>query len=62
MTPDGLPIIGRLAATPNAIVATGHAMLGLTQAPATARAVRNLVRGEPVPDTIRALGPQRFKM
>jgi D-amino-acid dehydrogenase len=62
MTPDGLPIIGRLRATPNAMVATGHAMLGLTQAPATARAVRNLMRGEPVPDTIRALGPQRFKM
>lgn len=29
-TPDGLPIVGRTKSTPNAILATGHAMNGLT--------------------------------
>lgn len=44
MTPDGLPIIGPLARGSNTLLATGHAMLGLTQAPATARVIRDLVR------------------
>lgn len=60
MTPDGLPIIGRLPTMANAYVATGHAMLGLTQAPATARVIRDLVRGHEPPRTISALGPGRF--
>lgn len=43
MTPDGLPIIGRLSG--NVWTATGHAMLGLTQAPTTGREIRDLVAG-----------------
>jgi D-amino-acid dehydrogenase len=47
ITPDGLPIVGRLGgADSNAFVVAGHGMLGLTLAPATARMVRDLVRGE----------------
>lgn len=45
-TPDGLPIVGRLRAARNVVVATGHAMLGLTLAPATGRDVARLVAGE----------------
>jgi D-amino-acid dehydrogenase len=60
VTPDGLPVIGPLPAVPNAIVATGHAMLGLTQTPATARAVTAFVRGEAPSPALAALGPQRF--
>lgn len=41
--PDGLPIVGRLRSAPNAIVATGHGMLGLTLAPATGSDVSALV-------------------
>lgn len=58
MTPDGLPIIGPLRGDANVWVATGHAMLGLTQAPATARQIRALVRGDSQPDP--ALSLQRF--
>lgn len=58
MTPDGLPIIGPLLEDGNVWVATGHAMLGLTQAPATAREIRALVRGAKQPDP--ALGLRRF--
>jgi D-amino-acid dehydrogenase len=36
MTADGLPLIGRAPALDNVFVATGHGMLGVTLAPATA--------------------------
>lgn len=37
LTPDGLPLIGRLPGVDNVWLATGHQMLGVTLAPATAR-------------------------
>jgi len=43
MTSDGLPLVGRAPAMPNVILATGHGMLGVTLAPATAAAVAPLV-------------------
>jgi D-amino-acid dehydrogenase len=43
MTADGLPLIGRAPALDNAYVATGHGMLGVTLAPATASALAPLV-------------------
>jgi D-amino-acid dehydrogenase len=46
VTPDGLPIIDRAAQMKGLIVATGHAMLGLTQSPATGRLVAQLANGE----------------
>ena len=51
-SPDGLPYIGRFAAAPNLIAATGHAMLGLTLAPVTGRIVTDLVarRSPPLDD------------
>lgn len=58
MTPDGLPVIGRIAEEANVWVATGHGMLGLTLAPTTARAVRRLLRGDAEPDP--AVAPGRF--
>lgn len=48
-TPDGLPFIGRAQAVSNLTVATGHAMLGITLAPATGDLVAALVAGEPPP-------------
>ncbi|MEA2026277.1 MAG: FAD-dependent oxidoreductase, partial [Chloroflexota bacterium] len=39
MTPDGLPIMGKLPNLENAWVSTGHAMLGITLAPASATAI-----------------------
>ena len=46
-TADGLPLIGAVPDRPNVYVAAGHAMLGVTLAPATAAALAPLVlRGE----------------
>jgi D-amino-acid dehydrogenase len=46
-TADGLPLIGAVPDRPNAYVAAGHAMLGVTLAPTTAAALAPLVlRGE----------------
>jgi D-amino-acid dehydrogenase len=58
MTPDGLPVVGPLSDDGNVWVASGHGMLGLTQAPTTALAIRQLVRGEAAdPQT----SPARFR-
>ena len=43
MTADGLPLIGRAPALQNVYVATGHGMLGVTLAPATAALLTPLV-------------------
>jgi D-amino-acid dehydrogenase len=43
MTADGLPLIGRAPALRHVFVATGHGMLGVTLAPATAAALAPLV-------------------
>jgi D-amino-acid dehydrogenase len=46
LTPDGLPIIDRAHPLEGLIVATGHAMLGFTQAPMTGKLVSELASGE----------------
>ncbi|HJU47909.1 MAG TPA: FAD-dependent oxidoreductase, partial [Gaiellaceae bacterium] len=43
MTPDDLPLIGRAPGIDNLVVATGHGMLGVTLAPATAALLAPLV-------------------
>jgi D-amino-acid dehydrogenase len=43
MTADGLPLVGPAPALPNVYVATGHGMLGVTLAPATAALLAPLV-------------------
>jgi len=59
-TPDGLPLVGRVAGFDNVLLATGHAMLGITLGPITGMLVAQLVCGEaPVLD-VRPLDPNRF--
>ncbi len=60
ITPDGLPIIGRLPGVDNVFVATGHGMLGITLAPATAHLVADLVQGRANPDLVRPFDAARF--
>ena len=51
MSADGLPLIGRTRRFSNVVIAGGHGMYGLTLAPATARAVAELiVDGRPSAD------------
>jgi D-amino-acid dehydrogenase len=59
-TPDGMPFVGRPRALDNVIVATGHAMLGVSLGPVTGKLVAQLVTGErPVLD-LAPLDPDRF--
>ena len=43
MTWDSLPLIGRVPGLDNALLATGHQMLGITLAPATGRLVAEII-------------------
>jgi D-amino-acid dehydrogenase len=47
MTPDGLPLIGRIPAFDNVLLAAGHGMLGVSMSPATGKLVAELVSGQP---------------
>jgi D-amino-acid dehydrogenase len=58
LAPDGLPIVGE--ALPGLFVATGHAMLGVTLAPATGEALAPAVLGEAAATVPPALSPRRF--
>jgi D-amino-acid dehydrogenase len=61
MTPDGLPLIGLLPDFANLAVAAGHAMLGVTLAPATAEAVAELVTSGRTPEVLAPFNPARFR-
>jgi D-amino-acid dehydrogenase len=59
VTPDGLPYLGRFAAIPNLIAATGHAMMGLSLGPITGKLVAEIVTGEPASIDLQFLRPDR---
>lgn len=61
MSADGVPLIGQIPGTTNAYLATGHAMLGLTYAPSTAKLIRKLIAGEGTP-AHSLLSPNRFRI
>lgn len=60
VTPDGLPFLGRLKKHPGIIVATGHAMIGVTLAPVTGTLVTELLTTGSTSVPIDALDPGRF--
>jgi D-amino-acid dehydrogenase len=57
---DGLPYIGFSRRMKNLVVATGHAMLGLSMGPGTGMLVANMVAGRPAPYPVSAFDPNRF--
>jgi D-amino-acid dehydrogenase len=60
MTPDGMPIMGRIPGVSNAFVSTGHSMNGIFMAPVSGEALAQLVvQGKSVVD-IGAFDPLRF--
>lgn len=59
-TPDGLPLLGFSPRHANLIVATGHAMLGLSLGPGTGQIVTELANGQQPAFDLRPLGPERF--
>ncbi len=60
LTPDGLPMLGRAPGPPNVFIATGHAMLGVTLAPATGEAIAELMTDPGAESLYRAFAPGRF--
>lgn len=58
--PDSLPAIGSAKNAPNVFYAFGHGHLGLTQAAATGRLIRDLVLGHEPPIDLSPFSPQRF--
>jgi D-amino-acid dehydrogenase len=60
MTPDGLPVIGLLPGFSNLAIASGHGMLGLTLAPATADALAESMTSGVVSEVLRPFDPGRF--
>jgi glycine/D-amino acid oxidase-like deaminating enzyme len=59
--PDGLPVIGRPAGLPGVVLATGHAMKGLSLAPVTGRLVAELVYGATPSHDLAPFSPDRFR-
>ena len=60
MTPDGLPVIGRLGSSRSLYVASGHAMLGLTLAPRTGRLLAEMLLDGAEPEVLAPFSPARF--
>ncbi|MER9231318.1 FAD-binding oxidoreductase [Mesorhizobium sp. M0622] len=58
--PDSLPVIGRSQQTPSVVYGFGHGHLGLTQAAATGRLIRELVLGQSPSLDLGSFRPQRF--
>ena len=58
--PDGMPFLGRTGAADNLVVATGHAMMGLSLGPVTGAIVARLVAGEEPGFDLQLVHPDRF--
>ena len=59
-SPDGMPYLGRTAKYSNLILATGHAMMGISLSPITGKIVSELVSGEKPAFDLRLLSPDRY--
>ncbi len=60
-SPDGLPYLGRTRDYSNLIIATGHAMMGLSLGPISGMLVSEFIRGEQSSQEIDLLSPDRYR-
>jgi glycine/D-amino acid oxidase-like deaminating enzyme len=60
VTEDGLPLIGRVPGVAGAYVATGHGPWGILNAPATGRALAELIAGVAPSVDLRPFDPARL--
>ncbi len=60
VTPDGLPVVGRVPRRERVILATGHCMMGLSLGPITGKLVAELAGGEQPSLDLDPLSPVRF--
>ncbi len=59
-SPDGLPYLGRTKHWNNLVVATGHAMMGLSLAPITGKLVAMSIDDQTPEHDLRLLNPDRY--
>ncbi len=59
-SPDGLPYIGRSSRYENVVVAAGHAMMGMSLAPATGLLVSEMLAGRPTSVATERFAADRF--
>lgn len=60
VSPDGIPYLGQVRGVPNLLVASGHAMMGLSLGPVSGRLVANLLAGDAPFRSLERLSPTRF--
>jgi D-amino-acid dehydrogenase len=60
-TSDGMPVIGAVPGTPGLFVGTGHAMMGMTLGPVTARVLADMVLGAQPPLALPLADPARYR-
>ncbi len=60
LTPDGLPVIGRLPKTDNVFIANGHQMVGVKFAPSTGRVLSELIVDGTSSVDLEPFAPDRF--
>lgn len=59
-SPDGLPYLGRTSRISNLVVATGHAMLGMSLGPITGKLTATILSGESTGLDLSLLSPDRY--
>lgn len=59
-TPDGLPYIGKSKKVENLVVATGHAMMGMSMGPGTGKLVAQVLQDQPLSMEIDLFRVDRF--
>jgi D-amino-acid dehydrogenase len=59
-SPDGMPYLGRPAKFANLVLATGHAMMGMSLSPITGKIVSEIISGESPEFDLRPLSPDRY--
>ncbi len=59
-SPDGLPYVGRTARLSNLVVATGHAMLGISLGPITGKLVAEMISKQRPSIEVSLLSPDRY--
>ena len=55
---DGLPYIGKVDKYKNLVIASGHAMLGLSLGAATGKLVSEIINNEPTSINLKAFNPR----
>jgi len=59
-TPDGLPYMGYPKAYSNLMLATGHAMMGMSMGPASGKLVAQMIMGQATDISVDLFKPDRF--